>query len=126
MTDSATPIDGHFYKLVNRKPVPCTLAEYAIHAQKESNRIVAQTTVDAVRVSTVFTGIDRAFGTGEKQLFETILFGLSLPDEQHPRWQYASWEEAQQHHLQLVADLQAGGVDSLIRQIMEKSTSPHC
>lgn len=64
-------LEGHFYKLVDKEPVPCTFAEYASGMKSSDNRDIEQTRVGELTVSTVFTGIDHAFGTGEKQLFET-------------------------------------------------------
>ena len=81
-TPSDNPDDllaGHLYKLVGKKPVPCTLEEYVTGMKSAANRIIEQNQVGQWLVSTIFTGIDHAFGNGEKQLFETKIFGL--PDE---------------------------------------------
>ena len=65
--------------------------------------------------------IDHAFGTGEKQLFETSVFGL--PDDIHPQWRFASWTDAVNQHLQLVLMLEHDGPDSLLEEIRKKQAS---
>lgn len=55
----STAIDDRFYKLVDRTPVPCTLAEFAEAMKDDQNRIIEQTTVGELQVSTIFTGIDQ-------------------------------------------------------------------
>lgn len=114
-------LEGHFYKLVNKEPVPCTFAEYASGMKSAQNRLIEQTQVDELTVSTVFTGIDHAFGMGQKQLFETTVFGL--PDDIQPQWRFASWNEAVNHHLQLVVMLEHDGPDSLLKEIRKKQGS---
>ena len=114
-------LEGHFYKLVNKEPVPCTFAEYASGMKSAENRLIEQTQVDELTVSTVFTGIDHAFGMGQKQLFETTVFGL--PDDIQPQWRFASWNEAVNQHLQLVVMLEHAGPDSLLEEIRKKQGS---
>lgn len=114
-----TPIDDHFYKLVDKKPVRCNLAEYARFMQQESNRIVMQHQINELRVSTIFTGIDHAFGTGEKQLFETMIFGME--NGIHPTWQHATWNEAVKKHEEIVKNIQTDGINILKQQIHEKA-----
>lgn len=111
-------LEGHFYKLVDKKPAPCTFAEYASNMKSAENRIIEQTRVGELTVSTVFTGIDHAFGMGEKQLFETSVFGL--PDDLQPQWRFASWDDAVNQHLQLVLILEHNGRDCLLEEIRKK------
>ena len=40
-----------------------------------ADRQVADTKIDGVRISTVFLGIDHAFGSGDPVLYETMIFG---------------------------------------------------
>ena len=108
-----TPIDNHFYKLVNQEPVKCSLEEYAKSMQIESNRIIKQTQIKDLFVSTIFTGIDYSFGLAEKKLFETIIFGLD--DEIHPKWQYATWDDAIEKHHELIKMIENEDI-SLIKQ----------
>ena len=119
-TPSDNPDDllaGHLYKLVGKKPVPCTLEEYVTGMKSAANRIIEQNQVGQWLVSTIFTGIDHAFGNGEKQLFETKIFGL--PDELEPRWLFASWNQAVRHHRKMVIRLETEGADSLIAEIRQ-------
>lgn len=110
-----TAIDDHFYRLVERRPVRCTLAEYARAMQDENQRVLAQDQVGGLRISTIFTGIDRNFGRGAPILFETVVFGL--PDDVHPQWQHSTWDEAMAHHLQLTASLNERGTQFLLDEI---------
>lgn len=111
-------LEGHFYKLVDKNPVPCTFADYASDMKSADNRIIEQTRVGELTVSTVFTGIDHAFGMGEKQLFETSVLGL--PDDILPLWRFSSWDDAVKEHLQLVLMLEHNGPDSLLQEIRKK------
>lgn len=110
-----TAIDNHFYRLVEQKPVRCTLAEYAQVMQDETQRVLAQDQIGDLHISTIFTGIDRNFGRGAPVLFETVVFGL--PDELHPQWHHSSWDEAMDHHRQLAASISEHGQQYLLDEI---------
>lgn len=112
-----TPIDNHFYQLVDKEPVRCTFAEYAQNMQSESNRIVMQTQINALLISTIFTGIDYSFGTGEKRLFETMIFGMD--NDIHPKWQHATWQEATEKHQELAETIKNEGVEFIKKQIQD-------
>lgn len=60
---------------------------------------VARTEIDGVRVSTVFLGIDHGYDTGEPILFETMVFGGELDQEQE---RYCTWDEAERGHEAMV------------------------
>jgi hypothetical protein len=62
-----------------------------------ANRHVADTGITSqVRVSTVFIGLDhRIFGDGPPLVFETMIFGGPLDQEQ---WRYSSWDDAETGH----------------------------
>lgn len=124
-TTSDTPVDdaekllqGHLYKLSGKKPVPCSFEEYIHFMKSAANRIVEQTQVGDLLVSTIFTGIDHAFGTGEKQLFETKVFGL--PDETQPRWRFATWNQAVREHRKLVVMLENKGKEGLLEEMRKQ------
>lgn len=69
------------------------------------SRQVANDHVGAVRVSTVFLGIDHRFGgDGPPILFETMVFGGPLDDEQD---RYSTWEEAEAGHAAMLARVKA-------------------
>jgi hypothetical protein len=67
--------------------------EWAIQFEKQ-NRVVKQTQIQDVRVSTVFLGLDYGYG-GQPLLFETMIFG-GENDGYCDR--YATWEEAEEGH----------------------------
>lgn len=116
--DADKLLQGHLYKLSGKKPVPCSLEEYIHFMKSATNRIVEQTQVADLLVSTIFTGIDHSFGTGEKQLFETKVFGL--PDETQPRWRFATWNHAVSEHRKLVVMLKTKGKEGLIEEIRKQ------
>ncbi len=60
-----------------------------------SRRTVAKDTVGSVNVSTVFIGLDYNFEGGEPILFETMVFGGELDQEEI---RYRTWEEAEAGH----------------------------
>ncbi len=81
-----------FYKLDGHTPVP---AEHLTDAM--TGVPVAKTDLPGdVHVSTVFLGLDHNHtGKGPPLLFETMVFGGPLHDEQ---WRYCTWEEAEAGH----------------------------
>lgn len=115
LDEITTAIDEHFYKLVGHEPVRCTLAEYAQSMQDDAKRVLAQTTVGDLHISTIFTGIDRNFGSGALVLFETVAFGL--PGDIHPQWRYSSWDEAMDNHLRLAESVTEHGAQYLQEEI---------
>jgi hypothetical protein len=70
---------------------------------------VAETTVDGVRVSTVFLGIGG--WRGPPQLFETMIFGGEHDMDQ---WRYATWEEAVAGHAEAVKLVQAASAPVIV------------
>lgn len=82
-----------------------------------ANRQVAETWVTpAIRVSTVFLGLNHQWGSGAPLLFETMVFGLG---EDHPladyQERYSTWHEAEQGHEAVVA---------LVRQALASEEMP--
>lgn len=57
------------------------------------------TEVGDVHISTVWIGIDYSFGRGRPLIFETMVFGGPLDEEQR---RYATAEEAQKGHDEMV------------------------
>ena len=66
---------------------------------EEKDRHVAEEMIGDVRISTVFLGLDHAFGSGPPLLFETMVFGGSLDQEQD---RYSTWAEAEVGHKDMV------------------------
>lgn len=116
--DMENPLKGHLYRLSGKKPVPCSLDEYMTFMKSAANRIIEQTPIGDLLVSTIFTGIDHAFGTGEKRLFETKVFGL--PDDIQPRWRYSTWNQAIREHRRLVVMLENKGMEALAEEIRKQ------
>ena len=104
-------IDAHLYKLAGKKPVPCSMEEWAQFMKSSANRIIEQRKVGKFTVSTIFTGIDRNFGNGPKLLFETTVLGLE--GDLLPCWRYSSWNQAIKGQRQIVLILETKGIDAL-------------
>lgn len=86
-------LDGH-------EPVPMydivEWAKWTEQSYRDGSRIVMQTTLpNKIRISTVFLGLDHAFGSGLPLLFESMIFG-GKNDEVMQR--YSTWDEAQEGH----------------------------
>lgn len=81
-------------------PDPITWARW----YESANRRVALETIDGVRISTVFLALDHSFGEGPPMLFETMVFGGPLDEEQD---RCATWEEAEAMHKAMVARVRA-------------------
>lgn len=73
---------GHWFETANRH-----IAE---------TKLTGRTAGEEIRISTVFLGIDHQFGDGPPLLFETMVFGGELDEEQD---RYATREEAVTGHL---------------------------
>lgn len=58
-------------------------------------------------VSTVFLGLDHRFGQGEPLVFETMVFGGPLDQEQE---RYSTWDEAEAGHKAMVERVKASEV----------------
>lgn len=86
---------GCWYKLVDKKVVPCAVNEMPDFSMKA--RRVALTVINTdIRVSTVFLGIDHSWNDDDVPLFfETMVFGGVLDGLMH---RYSTWSEAKQGH----------------------------
>lgn len=91
-----------YYKLVNKLPVPCSLLEWAATygMKKDKNRVIKQERHrikgKKVFISTVFLGLDHAWGHGSRPiLFETMIFGGKYSEYQD---RCCTYEEAEDMH----------------------------
>lgn len=66
------------------------------------NRIVAQVQDGEIMVSTIFLGIDHAFGNGPPVLFETMIFGEEAGDLNGYQERCCTWDEAVEGHSKAV------------------------
>lgn len=90
-----------YYKLVDKKPVKCTVEDFGYWASINERR-VAFTKLNDVNVSTVFLGLDHQFGSGEPILFETCIFG---GDRDQEITRYHTFQEALKGHEEIVKSL---------------------
>jgi hypothetical protein len=86
------------YILEGRKPRMVDLETW-VKFFENIDRHVANENVGDVRVSTVFLGLDHSFGQGPPLLFETMVFGGPLNEEQV---RYSTWGEAEIGHRYMV------------------------
>lgn len=107
---------GEHYILQNRKPVPVDLLTWAAWFEDAAERFVKKTTIGDSEVSTVFLGLDHAFGFDvEPKLFETMIFGGPLDQYQE---RCATWDQAEAMHAdavkraQFAHDAQMGGAET--------------
>ena len=63
------------------------------------NPRVAKTKIRNITISTVFLGLNHNWGDGDPLLFETMVFGGKLDEEQD---RYSTWEEAEVGHKKMV------------------------
>lgn len=80
-------LDGH-------EPVACDLMTWC-NWFETANRHVRLTEQGDVRISTVFLGLDHAWGGGRPELFETMVFGFAGGNDME---RYATWDEADAGH----------------------------
>lgn len=93
------------YILEGKKAVPCDVITWAKWFEK-ADRHVAKDTFGDVFVSTVFLGINHSFGNGPPMLFETMVFGGPLDQEQE---RCSTWDEAKKMHSAMVERVKANG-----------------
>lgn len=93
-----------YYIMEDKKTVPCDLMTWA--KMFEGNRHVADETIGGARVSTVFLGLDHSFCGGRPLLFETMVFGGALDQEQE---RCSTWDEAEKMHAAMVERVKATG-----------------
>lgn len=70
-----------------------------------AERRVAEDNIAGVRVSTVFLGLDHAFGGDTPLLFETMVFGGARDQDQ---LRYSTWEQAEAGHKAMVERIKKG------------------
>ena len=84
------------YVLENRRAVPCDdMMVWCVAYRDFAARRVAHDTIGESMVSTMFLGVDHSFGEGPPLLFETMVFGGPLDEEQE---RCSTWEQAEAMH----------------------------
>jgi hypothetical protein len=71
-----------------------------------ANRIVRREEVGDYTVSTVFLGIDHAFGGGVPILFETMVFSDGTSVEDIGMRRCSTWEGAEKQHREIVLEVE--------------------
>jgi hypothetical protein len=95
-----------YYILVGTTPVQIDdLRDWATWYEKQDRR-VAKDTVGDVEISTVFLGLDHAWGESLPMIFETMVFGGELDQEQV---RYSTWEQAEVGHRAMVKRVREAG-----------------
>lgn len=96
---------ANLYILDGKIPVPCDETFAWGKWYETANRTVAYSEIGSVEISTVFLGINHAFGGDLPILFETMIFGGKKDGYQE---RYRTWEEAEDGHLRAVAIARCG------------------
>lgn len=88
------------YILKDKKPVKCDDLLAWADAFEHSDNQVAFDRIGDVQISTVFLGVDHAYGqSGPPMLFETMVYGGELDKEVE---RCATWDEAEVLHKNMV------------------------
>ncbi len=87
------------YILEGKKPIPEPDLMAWGRWFEAADRYVGKTDVGEVHISTVFLGLNHCFGEGPPVLFETMVFGGDLDQEQE---RYTTWDEAEAGHAAMV------------------------
>lgn len=97
------------YILQGHTPVPePDLMKWAAWQEREREaRRVALDKVGEVTISTVFLAMNHGWGEEKPVLFETMVFGGPLDEEQE---RYTTWEEAEEGHKRMVACVRRGSL----------------
>jgi hypothetical protein len=90
------------YILKNRKPIPVPVEVWGAWMASEPNeRIIEQTQIGDIKVSTAFLGLDHGYCFDGKLrtpiLFETMIFGGPEAVDQR-QWRYATLDGAERGH----------------------------
>jgi len=96
--------DKHYILDENKRIKSVDLMTWAKWFEKRE-RIVKQERIGPSKVSTVFLGIDHNFGDGPPILWETMVFGGSLDQEQNRC--AGDWDQAEAMHLDMVERVKA-------------------
>jgi hypothetical protein len=97
------------YILKGREAVPAAdLMEWA-NWYETADRNVARSQIGDVKVSTVFLGLNHQWGKGPPILFETMVFGGPLDQEQE---RYSTWDHAVAGHDAMCERVRRADADS--------------
>jgi len=91
----------NYYKLENKKAVPCTMLEWSMMFST-TNRTIAYDKIGDCAISTIFLGIDHSF-TGRPLIFETMVFS-----EEEFCKRYETYDQAESGHKKIVSLIKEG------------------
>ena len=94
-----------YYKLVGHDAVPCVMEDWAETFTDTESRRVALTAIGGSEVSTVFLGLNHNHRGGPPLLFETMIFGGPLDQEQD---RCGTWDEAVALHERMCQRVRSG------------------
>ena len=82
------------YILKDKKIIPVDLMTWAKWFETDE-RVIKQTKIGDVKISTIFLGIEHGYEDGKPLLFETMIFG-----GEHDQYQerFTTWDEAEAGH----------------------------
>jgi hypothetical protein len=93
------------YRLEGRTPVAVDdVCEWAAWFETADRQVARDLTAGGAEVSTVFLGLDHSWTGPPPILFETMVFGGPLSDDQD---RYATWDEAVAGHASMLAKVAA-------------------
>lgn len=100
---------GKYYILdKNNNPVEVEdVIEWARSFDRETRVVKKTTTSHNHFVSTVFLGLDHSWVEGVVHLFETMIFSEDKDVDEYQE-RYSTWQEAEEGHDKIVAELEAG------------------
>jgi hypothetical protein len=91
----------HSFMYYDRTGKAISADRFALLYAQEDYRVVAKTLGrNGVRISTIWLGIDHAFGVGEPLIFETMVFGQNSSDLE--QYRYSTEAEALKGHEEYV------------------------
>ena len=82
------------YILKDKKIIPVDLMTWAKWFETDE-RVIKQTKIGDVKISTIFLGIEHGYEDGKPLLFETMIFG---GDHDQYQERYTSYEDAENGH----------------------------
>ena len=98
----------HYILDENKNPVPCDLITWAETFENPNNRLVRAETINGLRISTMFLGMDHSFDEDEVHLFETMVFDEKGESVEMDRCD--TWDNAIKMHETMVERVKSGDI----------------
>jgi len=97
---------GYYLLNKDRSVTPCTVEEWAANHIPHKVAHWSMTNGD-VEISTVFLGLNHAFGPGPPLIFETMVFTDIYPDIDNDMHRYSTWDQALAGHKEMIERVEA-------------------